>query len=625
MDQRVACVLALSAFVLAVSGCGGDAFKSNEDRVNAAFPVDAQVSAAVSKVEAGFANDSDRSAWRREYETRQKLRALTCASAFEPSWLDSTDDIRRKLNKPECFSEFDGEQLKWLKWVRTGLLVNQPPLRPIPREARRIITATAAIQTVAFADSAGVALAMSSTSLEIIDMEKDESILVDRQARPYQFRPALSPNGRVFAAISQAGGSDGVRLRESESGETLIEISGVRDFQWLENSTAWIVWNDRRGAELMDLATGKSTPVKGMDSVPTQLLRIAQGDTFLARAANRVSTIALKHDAGRPQLTLVNQRALPMRSWSGAASTLTTDGKYFVHGSSKLAVTNVATLETEEIPLEPFSAVTLSPLKGHELLVNIRSSASVQSAQAVTLAVFDAEQRTFALIEDSHFEPSGTTNIRALYIPLLARIGVISGATIQLVDDFKTGLKFGPQPFVSYLQEQQAQRQQQLAQSHPDFARSTFLGTNGASVVQQPTGDLPLIAHDAQIEAVGVYKSSLAPSRPGRQAGRGPITVIVRKAPKPIVLVLSSYDSVDWRLSVDPRAQLKAVLISGYSDSTVQGAGSVRTLNIGRSYAYERGSTQLRNLERDVVSSVGKTIHTFQGKYEASSFTVGGN
>jgi hypothetical protein len=89
-------------------------------------------------------------------------------------------------------------------------------------------------------------------------------------------------------------------------------------------------------------------------------------------------------------------------------------------------------------------------------------------------------------------------------------------------------------------------------------------------------------------------------------------------------LVLSSYDPVDWRIQTDSRAELKAVLISSYSDSTVQGAASIENIRMGRTHAYERNSSGFTQLNAEVVSLIGKPIESFQGSYKAASFIVGG-
>jgi hypothetical protein len=131
-------------------------------------------------------------------------------------------------------------------------------------------------------------------------------------------------------------------------------------------------------------------------------------------------------------------------------------------------------------------------------------------------------------------------------------------------------------------------------------------------------------ASDAQIEAVGVYESALGSHGVGKPSIPGVITVALRRSDKPIVLVLSSYEPVSWRIAGARSADLKAVLLSGYSSSTLSGAEDVQVVRIGNHYAYQRGDSGFGELQREVIKRTGKSIGNFQGQYSGTSFVVGG-
>ena len=129
------------------------------------------------------------------------------------------------------------------------------PLRPIPSTPARTITATNTITAVAFADTAGAALITTlQSSLEIIDLGTDSVIFRDATPGPFEHSAALSPNGRVFSALH---GNDGTRLRESATGEVLLDMPEFSRFMWLDSTTAWVTRRGQ-GKELLDLPTGKS-------------------------------------------------------------------------------------------------------------------------------------------------------------------------------------------------------------------------------------------------------------------------------------------------------------------------------------------------------------------------------
>jgi hypothetical protein len=98
----------------------------------------------------------------------------------------------------------------------------------------------------------------------------------------------------------------------------------------------------------------------------------------------------------------------------------------------------------------------------------------------------------------------------------------------------------------------------------------------------------------------------------------------VRRSVQPIALVLSSYEPVRWMIITESGAKLSAVLLSGYHDSTVVGAGAARVYRIGQGYAYGQPSSGCSELQRTVVQWAGKPIAVLQGRYEGSNFSVGG-
>jgi hypothetical protein len=198
---------------------------------------------------------------------------------------------------------------------------------------------------------------------------------------------------------------------------------------------------------------------------------------------------------------------------------------------------------------------------------------------------------------------------------------LVSGATILPLAEFRRGFRLGPQAFGQHLLEQDEAYRVAAVRSSDGRAPAP----RDLNLPPSATGNVAELAQDAQIEAIGVYESAAAPpTRPGQPSGRGPVHVLVRRAAKPIVLVLSSYETVDWQIRIEPGAQLKAVLLGGYEESSVSGTGTLRTLRIGRVYAYEQGSAELAQLQREIVRWAGRPIDTFQGAYKGGRFTVGG-
>ena len=130
------------------------------------------------------------------------------------------------------------------------------------------------------------------------------------------------------------------------------------------------------------------------------------------------------------------------------------------------------------------------------------------------------------------------------------------------------------------------------------------------------------IARAARKEAVCVYEAVAmrAPCTP--QSGE-PVSVLVRPTLQPMVLVLSSHQTVRWEIGLAPEANLCAVLLSGYGQSTVVGAGDALVTSIGGFYAFKRGSAEFRHLESEVLRCTGRNIERFQSEYAGHSFDIG--
>jgi hypothetical protein len=185
-------------------------------------------------------------------------------------------------------------------------------------------------------------------------------------------------------------------------------------------------------------------------------------------------------------------------------------------------------------------------------------------------------------------------------------------------------MNFGPLEFAARLDRKDAQRRESAAvKAARDAAPTPVPPKNQLTIISGP-GTLSRVARAAQVEAVSVYEAVAmrAPSMPRRH---GPVRVAIRRTARPVVLVLSAHQTVDWQLEVAPDAELQAVLVSGYGESTVAGAGSAMVTSIGGFYAFKRGSTEFRHLEDEVLRCTGRNIENFQSVYAGHSFEIGGD
>jgi len=143
------------------------------------------------------------------------------------------------------------------------------------------------------------------------------------------------------------------------------------------------------------------------------------------------------------------------------------------------------------------------------------------------------------------------------------------------------------------------------------------------SAVLPGLGDVP---RDAQIHIVGVYEGEggAAPAGSTAHPIRN-VRVRARASSRPMVLVLASYEPVNW-IVTNSGARIAAVLLSGYHASNVTGVGNAAVLRIGREYAYEPNTDGYVRLRKAVAQYAGeREVRSFQGTYTGADFTVGGN
>jgi hypothetical protein len=135
------------------------------------------------------------------------------------------------------------------------------------------------------------------------------------------------------------------------------------------------------------------------------------------------------------------------------------------------------------------------------------------------------------------------------------------------------------------------------------------------------------LARGAVVEAIGVYEGrGVGPVSSGpRDAAnrRRPVTVAVGRTEQPVVLALTSYEPVEWRITATPDAVIKHVLLGGSHDSVVVTRVPVEITKIGGPYTYGINEAGYPAFERGVRQYLGKSIDRFQGAYAGSEFFVG--
>ena len=609
----------VAAFLSAMIGGCALLMSTPEDKINAAIPVSEETLRAKSALLEQLSS-GERKEIENEFKVRIRARALMCAKGFSPSGYTSGDEIRNKLSDRGCFVDADAEIARWLRLRRAGIILAKPPLRPLPSKAPAYLTAEEPIHNARFAENSGIALLELRKTLQVVELETGKIIYREAKTSPHPHPGFLSPNGRLF---TWGDGEGRVKICESETGSIVGEIpwTHVQNFHWLDSRYAIYSRKDAGRALLIDFASGKEIPVAGVLGPVQRVVRVPASDNQYVVVTNRAMIkIEIVSDNRETETKLIqekaNEKGISPHTWTFDTSGPTADGSRYFHGRGDLTITSLATLEQLQISFEPCSIMMASATADPDKILISALLKNMSGHGSGPFYLYSIGSRTVVPID--HTKLSGA---RFLYIPSLRRLATIKEATITMIGELplRDPLPPGDYPGEAII----AAIRGRLGKVIPKLIPSRHAP---AGLLALPAMDPPLaeLAKDAQIEAIGVYEGWAPTPRAFRDQTPRPVEVRVRRSAQPIILVLSSYEPVRWMIITEERSKLAAVLVSGYHQSQVVGAGSARIVNIGSAYAYKQDGSQHHALDSEVYQYTGKRINLFQGRYTGKEFSVGG-
>jgi hypothetical protein len=143
---------------------------------------------------------------------------------------------------------------------------------------------------------------------------------------------------------------------------------------------------------------------------------------------------------------------------------------------------------------------------------------------------------------------------------------------------------------------------------------------------KEPTPqDLLAACAGADLHGVGMYDP--------RDGNGAPVVVEMRRTDKPIVLVLTSYFSVLWKVKLAEGAKLKAVIVGGWFEQELEGvpAGVPVVYKVGQPgrnedhfYAYAADTFGYRRMIDRLNDLTGLLVSTFQLEHTGAAFVVDG-
>ncbi|MFG6430776.1 hypothetical protein [Roseateles sp. LYH14W] len=609
--RRLLFSLALLATAL-LAGCDvRQRFAPAEDRINAALPLTVDVRQAHERfVEQLSKTSTERATLDQAWAARLRARAVSCSPDFTPSWRHSTADIEAAVKNKSCFAEFDRKLARWLAVQRIGQLLAQPPL-PVAEIPPSLTMQGEGGALNRDAGQAPVIAVTTTDGLELIALGGGRSLFKERGQRG---DVTVAPNGRLFAQST----SGALRIRASEGGETLLELPDARWLYWLSPRFLGVRSTSGKPAHLLSLRSGEDVPVQvaGQSSFERLLPVPGNDNRFNIATFQGLYQLELDEQDGKPKVTVVAEKPGVDRRMGVVlmeSGPIVFAGAELLLGGDKLVRMDLNTLDMRESSFEPARVSNPVPTgKPDQYIVSLTMQGSAGGVGAGNgNYLFDAAQGTLARLQGAAWQRP------MRYFPAIKRVAQVSVPTIWLSEQLEAAPAQPVDEVVTAMLEEANQRVLQQA------------ATEERRITQSPALQVgsPLLDHvrDAQVEGVGIYEGREKFNAPGQSRAIGRVTVTVRRSLRPLVLVLTSYEAVQWHVRLEPGARLAAVLLGGYYESTVLGAGEARVLRIGRTYAYQQEGQEFQALQREVSRWAGRPVSLFQTGYHGTSFTVGGS
>lgn len=632
-------IIAASLVTLSISGCTfvEEAFLSPGEKVNRAFPPGAEVRVAEETLRELMSNDeSAQGKFSAQYGALREIRGLTCSRSLELSRFDSVEAIRKLPVSRDCLTEQDAVLLRFLQTKQVALRLSQPALRPMsPLGAPTLVSPGIPIYSGISAPAAGVAV-LGGTRGELLSIEipSGKHIAQLPTLTGSDFHDAqLSPNGRVLAL--PVGYGRGTTFFDTETGAVLWQASEIRNLlTWLPELSAALVSGSNGQLLIADFQSGELTA--SLPALKNQSWALPLHNNKTAIGTGRtLSLITYKRSAnGIEGETL---KSLTIKTGPGVTSLRPTS---MLNGRALFFVSN-----------RDFMRLDLE--SGRETRWEtgefIGNRYAKLSESTVLVDAYERPVRTqpwVLNIEDDSLSPIETTEGSAGIIYELdgragfmrrEHDGVWFGLHLQQGQPLALADFLSARNLERQMAKLEAMTQKSLTTISPSVTRDAELAalqsiysTPRAPTPQAPRPDLNTasppfadVARGALIEGVGVYESeNTLPKGPGNRPGS--VDLAIRRTAKPQILVLSSYESVTWRLHPQNQSNIKLILLSSYYPSSVEGAGDTRIIVINGGYAYSRESEDYSQLRRAVMGQTGRDIQIFQGSYKGSHFSVGG-
>ena len=384
---------------------------SPSEKINLAYPYSESIAKGLAAISASALEERKKDV-ERELGNALDKRAKKCAGNFSPSWYESADTVRKKLQATNCLSEYDAQFARWVEFRRVGAILELPAPSPSSPSVA-ILTAESGMLDATFAEHSHRALVATEQTLEIFDFAQSRAMF--SEAKPHRAHVGqLSPNGRLFTSF----GKNGLRIRSAETGETLLELpkTGLHEFHWLDNRTA--ILEEDAAVKVFDFVSNTEIPVKELMAV-TRAFRVGgTRDQYLVFSGNTVSKVEIRRKPN-PEVLVTAQTSLEGYGWNlPSVSGATQDGKKLFHAYDDLILLAADTLATETVTFAPIH-LTAATATSDPDKIYLSGFVPIDSKDPAHLRnyIFSIGNRTLSSV-DTERVPPGPNELRVIYSPM---------------------------------------------------------------------------------------------------------------------------------------------------------------------------------------------------------------
>jgi hypothetical protein len=400
------------SMALVLSGC--DLLKtvrySPSEKINVAFPFPEPIAKDLAALSASAPVEKKMAI---EGEIRDALdkRATKCAGGFSPSWYESVDTVREKLQATNCLAEYDKQFARWVGFRRVGEILDLPALNLSTPSVAEITTENGIVD-VSFAEHSHTALVATQQSSQVFDFTKLRTMFSEARSNSASLGK-ISPNGRLFAKSS----TDGLKIRSTEAGETLLVLPAGDSFEfhWLDNQAAIFVEDGE--VKVFDFVSNTEIPIK---DIPAALRAFKVGGTpnqYLIFSSTTVAKIEIRR---KPKLEVLIMSNTPAEGdgWSvPSVSGVTPDGKRLFHAFDDLILLTPDTLVTETVTFAPIR-LTAATATNDPDKIYVSGYVPIDSRDPAHLRyyLFSIGSQTLSSVDIQQFQP-GQGELRVIYSP----------------------------------------------------------------------------------------------------------------------------------------------------------------------------------------------------------------